>query len=144
MTDMSTINTTGVLHFTISVRDHIKSAEYYRDLLGCKLDRASDHFAFMRCGKDYFVLAKMADHVNPNPPGGTKVHHAFMVEPKEFDRALEIIKARGIEILKYEDVNQGGEGRRGHRSFPGRHVYFHDPDANCIEIIDLRLNETQA
>ncbi|MFZ1094599.1 MAG: hypothetical protein WAN75_36205 [Xanthobacteraceae bacterium] len=25
----------------------------------------------------------------------------------------------------------------GHTTFPGRHAYFHDPDGNCIEIIDL-------
>jgi catechol-2,3-dioxygenase len=138
MTDMSPIQTTGILHFSISVRDHIKAAEYYSELLGCKLDRASEHFAFMRCGKDNFVLSKMPNHVNPNPAGGTKFHHAFIVEPSEFDRAIEVIKARGIEILRYDDIDQGEKGRRGHRSFPGRHVYFHDPDGNGIEIIDPR------
>jgi hypothetical protein len=25
----------------------------------------------------------------------------------------------------------------GHTTFPGRRAYFHDPDGNCIEIIDL-------
>ena len=52
-----------------------------------------------------------------------------MVEPEEFDRALAIMKARGVELVKYSD--------EGHRTFPGRHAYFHDADGNCIEIIDL-------
>ena len=50
-----------------------------------------------------------------------------MVEAQEFDRALAILKARGIKVIKYSD--------QGHQTFPGRHAYFHDPDGNCIEII---------
>ena len=124
------IQTTGVLHFTIPVRDQFTAAEYYRDLIGCEVLRINQHFAFMKCGADFFVLAKMPpEHLNANPPKGTKNHHAFMVEPPEFDRAMSIIKERGVEIVKYEDT--------GHVSFPGRHVYFHDPDGNCLEIIDL-------
>jgi catechol-2,3-dioxygenase len=126
-----TIATNGILHFTISVRDHVKAAQYYAELLGCKIDRVSEHFAFMRSGDDHFVLARMPGHVNPNPPDGTKVHHAFTVEAKEFDHAMEALKARGIAILKYED---GGQV-----SFPGRQVYFQDPDGNGIEIIDPRF-----
>ena len=52
-----------------------------------------------------------------------------MVAPEEFDRALAIMKARGIELVNYSD--------KGHITFPGRHAYFHDADGNCIEIIDL-------
>ena len=29
------------------------------------------------------------------------------------------------------------ESDEGHATFPGRHAYFHDPDGNGIEIIDL-------
>lgn len=132
MSDHSPIQTTGILHFTIPVRDHHTAAVWYRDLLGCEINRINRFFAFMRCGKDWFVLATMPpEHLNANPPKGTKNHHAFMVRREEFDRAMDVIKARGVEIVKYEDT--------GHVSFPGRHVYFHDPDGNCLEIIDLRM-----
>ena len=30
-----------------------------------------------------------------------------------------------------------GYSDEGHTTFPGRYAYFHDPDGNCIEIIDL-------
>jgi catechol 2,3-dioxygenase-like lactoylglutathione lyase family enzyme len=75
------------------------------------------------------VLAKISHHVNPNNPGEDAHHHAFMVAPQEFDRALAIMKARGVELIKYSD--------EGHTTFPGRHAYFHDPDGNGIEIVDL-------
>ena len=123
------VQSNGILHFTISVRDHEKAAQFYADLLGCEIQRVTDHFAFMRTGKDYFVLAKMAGHVNPNPPKGTHFHHAFIVSGAEFDRARDVIASRGIEELFPRTVN--------HKSFPGRHLYFHDPDGNGVEITDV-------
>jgi catechol 2,3-dioxygenase-like lactoylglutathione lyase family enzyme len=123
------IKTTGILHFTIGVRDHIAAAKFYSQVLGCRHMRSNDRYSFMQCGSSYFVLAKMPNHVNPNPPGEDAHHHAFMVEPEEFERALAIMKANGVEMIKYSD--------QGHVTFPGRHAYFHDADGNCIEIIDL-------
>lgn len=124
-----TINTIGILHFTIGVRDHIAAAKFYSEVLGCTHMRSTERYSFMQCGESYFVLARMPDHVNPNKPGEDTHHHAFMVEPQEFDRALAIMRARGVELIKYSD--------QGHITFPGRHAYFHDADGNCIEIIDL-------
>jgi catechol 2,3-dioxygenase-like lactoylglutathione lyase family enzyme len=129
VTASDTIRTTGILHFTIGVRDHIAAAKFYSELLGCTIMRSNERYSFMECGGSYFVLAKIPHHVNPNNPGEDAHHHAFMVEEDEFDRAMAILKARGIEIVKYSDD--------GHRTFPGRHVYFHDADGNCIEIIYL-------
>ena len=66
--------------------------------LGCRF-AFNRFFAFMRCGKDWFVLATMPpEHLNANPPKGTKNHHAFMVRREEFDRAMDVIKARGVEM----------------------------------------------
>ena len=124
-----TIKTTGILHFTIGVRDHIEAAKFYSEALGCGTIRTNQRYAFMECHGDYFVLAKTGHHVNPNHPGEDAHHHAFMVDAEEFDRAMAILKARGIEIIKYEDT--------GHITFPGRHAYFHDADGNCIEIVNL-------
>jgi catechol 2,3-dioxygenase-like lactoylglutathione lyase family enzyme len=124
-----TIRTTGILHFTIGVRDQVAASKFYSEVLGCKIMRVGSRYAFMECRGSYFVLAKMHNHVNPNLPGEDAHHHAFIVEPQEFDRALAIMKARGIEMIKYSD--------EGHITFPGRHAYFHDADGNCIEIVDL-------
>lgn len=123
------IRTTGILHFTIGVRDHEAAAKFYSDLLSCRHIRSTSRYAFMECGGSYFVLAKMPNHVNPNVPGEDAHHHAFLVEPEEFDRAMDVLRRRQIEIIKYSDT--------GHITFPGRHAYFHDADGNCIEIIDL-------
>lgn len=123
----------GILHFTIGVRDHEAAARFYSDLLSCTHIRSNRRYSFMECGGTYFVLAKMPNHVNPNAPDDDGHHHAFIVEPAEFDRALEILAARNIRIVRRSD--------EGHATFPGRHVYFHDADGNCIELIDLYAKE---
>jgi catechol 2,3-dioxygenase-like lactoylglutathione lyase family enzyme len=123
------IKTNGILHFTIGVRDHIAAAKFYSEVLSCKHLRSNTRYSFMECNGDYFVLAKMVDHVNPNKPDEEAHHHAFLVDADEFDRAMEILRVRGIRLVKYSDA--------GHRNFPGRHAYFHDADGNAIEICAL-------
>ena len=123
------IKTTGILHFTIGVRDHVSAARFYADVLGCKHVRSSRKFSFMECHGTNFVLARMPNHVNPNEPDDETHHHAFLVDADEFDRAMEILRARGIRVIKYSED--------GHRTFPGRHAYFQDADGNAIEICTL-------
>jgi hypothetical protein len=55
----------------------------------------------MECGGGYFALARMPNHVNPNAPDEDAHHHAFMVEPEEFDRVLAIMN-RGIVMAGRE------------------------------------------
>jgi catechol-2,3-dioxygenase len=123
------VRATGVLHFTISVRDHEASARFYADVLGCEIERISTHFAFMKAGGDFFVLYKNPDHVDPNGPAGTRFHHAFIVAPQVFDQAVTNMEARGYVNLLPDT--------KKHTSFPGRHFYFHDLDGNGIEITDV-------
>src|SRR5262245_29011833 len=74
VTPADSINTKGILHFTIGVRDHIAAAKFYSEVLGCKHLRSNERYSFMECGGSYFVLAKIPHHVNPNNPG-EDAHH---------------------------------------------------------------------
>jgi hypothetical protein len=81
----------------------------------------------MRCGDQYFVLARcrISRHrtaaATPGPP-------RLPVSGEDFDAALAMSRP-AASVLLYED--------KGHRSFTGRHAYFHDPDGNAIEFIDF-------
>jgi len=129
------IKTQGFLHLTISVTDVARATAFYQDVLGCELVRmnSKNTMAFMKTGEDFFVLTSMPNHVKPNLAGPldletTLFHHAMIVEPDEWDRALEYLKAEGIEYY----ICTGD----GHTTFPGRrHVYIQDPDGNSIEIV---------
>src|SRR5262245_6379167 len=68
------IRTTGILHFTIGVRDHIAAAKFYSEVLSCRHLRSNERYSFMECGGSYFVLARIPHHVNPNNPG-EDAHH---------------------------------------------------------------------
>jgi catechol 2,3-dioxygenase-like lactoylglutathione lyase family enzyme len=122
------VRASGILHFTIGVTDLERSRAFYESVLGCHFWRQNATTVFMTCGKDYFVLSKSPRFTSPNDCDDTLFHHAFIVRPEEFESAVAYVESRGIEILRNED--------EGHRSFPGRHAYFHDPDGNGIELID--------
>jgi len=128
---------TGILHFTIGVSDLEAGRRFYEDVLGCTYWRQNDTAVFMRAGEDYFVLARSGYHQPPNRGRDTLIHHAFIVDGADFDAALAHLEAKGVEVLLYED--------QGHRSFTGRHAYFHDPDGNSIELIDFHgIGDTSA
>ena len=138
------IKTQGFLHLTISVTDLDRATAFYQNVLGCKLVRqnAKHTMSFMQTGDDFFVLTKMPNHVKPNPPGPldiltTHFHHAMIVEPEEWDRAMEYFEAEGIEHYVCSDA--------GHTTFPGRrHVYIQDPDGTSIEIVSKPSAEAAA
>ena len=123
------IKTKGMVHFTISVSDIPRAKSFYCDLLGFDLIRESPRMIFCRSGNDYFVLTASKMPINPNPEGVVSIHHAFYVEPDEFDRSVQYLKDKGVEIAKEEE--RGAEA-----AFGGRHCYFYDPDHNVLELLD--------
>ena len=123
------LKTQGVLHFTIPVKDLDQSEKFYTEILGMEKVRRNDHMVFMRAGIDNFVLTYSEKPIDPNPDGQHDIHSAFRVTAEEYDRAKKFLAAKGIPIVKEEDRRKG--------TFQGRSAYFHDPDKNVIEIMDL-------
>lgn len=122
------VEPTGILHFTIGVADLERARDFYVEVVGCTYWRRNDTTMFMRAGDDFFVLSHTGYHQPPNNGNDSLIHHAFLVTAKDFDAAMSYLESKGVEVLLYEDT--------GHRNFPGRHAYFHDPDGNGVEIID--------
>jgi catechol 2,3-dioxygenase-like lactoylglutathione lyase family enzyme len=124
------IKTQGVLHFTIPVKDLDRSEKFYKEVLGMQRVRRNNHMVFMQSGDDNFVLTYSENPIDPNRDEKHDIHSAFRVTPEEYDRAKQFLGEKGIKIIKEED--------RGKGTFQGRSAYFHDPDRNVIEIIDLK------
>jgi catechol 2,3-dioxygenase-like lactoylglutathione lyase family enzyme len=123
------LKTQGVVHFTIPVKDIDRSERFYTEIMGMKRLRRNNHMVFMRANEDCFVLTYSEKPIDPNAGDAHDIHHAFRVSPQEYDRAKAFLSEKGIRIFKEEDRRSG--------TFQGRSAYFHDPDRNVLEIIDL-------
>ncbi len=120
----------GVLHFTIPVKDLDRSEKFYTEIMGLERLRRNNHMVFMRAGSDdYFVLTLSEKPIDPNVGDKHDIHHAFRISGRAYDEALQFLASKGIEVFKQEDRRYG--------TFQGRSAYFHDPDRNVLEIIDL-------
>ena len=84
---------------------------------------------FMRAGADCFVLTYSQNPTDPNAGNAHDIHHAFRVTAQDYEQAKIFLAEKGIRIFKEEDRRSG--------TFQGRSAYFHDPDRNVLEIIDL-------
>ena len=123
------LKTEGVLHFTGPVKDLDRAEKFYTEVLGMETIRRNNHMVFMRAGEDCFVLTYSENPVEPNRGNAHDIHYAFRVTPQEYDRAMTFLPSVGVAIIKQEDRRKG--------TFQGRSAYFHDPDRNVIELMDL-------
>ena len=121
----------NLVHFTIPVKDLDRSEAFYTQILGLQRVRRNKHMVFIRSpDNNYFVLTYSEKPIDPNPGDMHEIHTAFRVSSAEYDRAKIFLASKNIRIFKEED--------RGSGTFQGRSAYFHDPDRNVIEIIDLQ------
>jgi catechol 2,3-dioxygenase-like lactoylglutathione lyase family enzyme len=123
------LKTQGVVHFTIPVKDLDRSERFYTQIMGMRRLRRNNHMVFMRAGEDCFVLTYSEMPIEPNAGNAHDIHHAFRVTAQDYDAAKAFLGQNGIQIFKEEDRRSG--------TFQGRSAYFHDPDRNVLEIIDL-------
>jgi catechol 2,3-dioxygenase-like lactoylglutathione lyase family enzyme len=122
--------TEGVLHFTIPVKNLDRAEKFYSETLGFEKVGRTDRIVFMRAGDDFFNLTYSENPITLNAEGRHEIHSAFRVTPRTYEETLKLLPAKGIEIFKQEDRQQG--------VFVGRSAYIRDPDGNVIEFIDLR------
>lgn len=126
------LNLKGLVHFTIPVTDARKSAEFYKNVLGMKeiMHVVPAGMVFLRCGKDYLILTETKKPLCVYENDDNALHHAFAVESEDFDKSVEYLQSKGVRVIHQDERNEG--------VFVGRSAYFHDPDRNVLEIIDLK------
>lgn len=124
------IITEGFLHFTIPVKDLDRSEKFYADVLGFKKMKRTGHMVFLDAHGTNFNLTLSENEINPNAGDKHDIHTAFRVSAQEYEKAKEFLDRKKVRIFKEENRTKG--------VYVGRSLYFHDPDRNVIEIIDLR------
>ena len=124
------IETAGVLHFTIPVKNLDRAEKFYTDLLGFEQVGRTERIVFLRAGGDFFNLTYSENPITLNAGNRHEIHSAFRVTPQVYDAALKLLPSKGVEIFKEENRESG--------VFVGRSAYVRDPDGNVIEFIDLK------
>lgn len=122
------IRTKGVAHFTIPVTDTVRSMEFYTDILGMKPIQVNHErgMVFLDTGGDCVILAKSRAKIDP---ADHDLHHAFIVDAADYEAAKKTLADKGVDVI-WEEDRQGG-------AVNGPRAYFHDPDGNVLEIINL-------
>ena len=122
-------------HVVLRVADLERSIAWYRDVLGCRVERRRDDLGLvhLRAGASMIDLVALdgrlgrAGGAGPGAEGRNVDHLCLRIDPFD-ETALRAHLARfGIAPVGPAEINFGAEG-------DGLSLYFQDPDGNTIEL----------
>ena len=134
MKQANPINITHIDHLVIRVNDLENMIAFYRDVLGCKLERGPGEggLAQLRAGHSLIDLVdasgplgqqggEQPDHAAPNMD-----HVCFQLQPWDADAIKEHLEQHGIEA--------GNVAQRYGATGVGPSMYLRDPEGNTVEL----------
>jgi len=118
------INTNGLNHLALPVKDPEKSAQFYADLFNMEIISSSNEMAFLKTvgSADLIALSKSEAEI---VSGRETMHFGFTVEPKQFDEALRTIEEKSIKKVS----------EPGKRDI-GRYIFIEDLDGYTVELFE--------
>lgn len=127
----------GLDHVVFRVRDIDRALAFYRDVLGCALERSLEDMGLyqLRAGRSLIDLVPVESELGrmggaaPGDPavGGRNVDHiALRIEPFDPAALRAHLEAHGIEM--------GEVARRYGAEGQGPSIYIQDPDGNTVEL----------
>ncbi len=121
------IKTSSLNHIALKVKDPERTAQFYVDLFNMEITRRTPEMTFLKTigSTDMITLNRAEGDVVPDQG---MVHFGFIVEPTQFEAALETIEAKDTPIVS-------GPGSWDQ----GRYVFISDPDGYTVELFECRL-----
>ena len=121
----------GIDHIVLRVRSLPEALRFYRDVLGCGLERDQPELglAQLRAGRSLVDLVTLDGPLGVGePPGkGPNVEHfCLTLAPFDEPRLIAWLRDRGVAVHA-PDTRYGAQGE-------GRSFYIEDPDGNHIEL----------
>ena len=121
------IKTNGLNHIALQVKDPERTAQFYMDLFNMEITRRTLEMTFLKTIGSMDMITLNRSDADLTPDQGM-VHFGFIVEPTQFDTALQTIEAKATPIVS-------GPGTREQ----GRYVFISDPDGYTVELFECRL-----
>jgi catechol 2,3-dioxygenase-like lactoylglutathione lyase family enzyme len=121
----------GIDHIVLRVRALARSLEFYRDVLGCALEREQPELGLtqLRAGRSLIDLVTLDGPLGAGEPPGAAPnleHFCLTVAPFDEGRLTAWLGARGVAVHSPAS-RYGAQGE-------GRSFYIDDPDGNHIEL----------
>jgi catechol 2,3-dioxygenase-like lactoylglutathione lyase family enzyme len=114
------IQTNGIDHLVLHVRDVARAKKFYTELLGMTVYRENDDQAFLHCGNQGVALFKKRGDA-PLATGNDLNHLALNVETGTYETLKAELERHGVTV----------SGRPGE----DRCIYFHDPDGHRLQLM---------
>lgn len=126
------IKTNGLNHIALKVKDPERTAQFYVDLFNMEITRRTPEMTFLKTigSTDMITLNRAEGDITPEQG---MVHFGFIVDPSQFDAALQTIEANATPIVS-------GPGSRDQ----GRYVFISDPDGYTVELFECCLPPYEA
>src|ERR1700749_2076516 len=124
----------GLDHVVLRVRDLEASLRFYRDVLGCTLDKVQDKIGLwqVRAGASLINLVPLDGGLGrmggagPAREGRNVDHFAIQIAPFDEDAIRAHLAAHNVAITQ-SGIRYGAEGS-------GPSIYVEDPDGNTVEL----------
>jgi catechol 2,3-dioxygenase-like lactoylglutathione lyase family enzyme len=114
------IQTSGIDHLVLHVRDVAHAKKFYTELLGMTVYRENTGQVFLHCGQQGVALfEKRGD--TPLTTGNDLNHLALNVETGTYEALKAELERHGVTV----------SGRPGET----RCIYFHDPDGHRLQLM---------
>ena len=121
-------------HVVLRVADLERALAFYRDVLGCAVERRQDEIGLvqLRAGRSLIDLVPVAGRLGraggaaPGKEGRNVDHFCLRVDPFDEAAIRGSLRAHGVDAGPLAS-RYGAEGE-------GPSLYLHDPDGNVVEL----------
>lgn len=125
----------GIDHIVFRARDLGRLTAFYRDLLGCTVEKVQDEYGLvqLRAGSALIDLVDVAGPIGrgggapPGPTGHNTDHLCLRIEPWRPEAIIAHLRSHGVQIDDAPSERYGADGY-------GPSLYLSDPEGNRLEL----------